>query len=51
MMPPEITILIASSTVMDKEIRSFFGTNSKNPDVGFGVVGRKMLMHSSSVMF
>ena len=51
MMPPEITILIASSTVMESGTRSFFGTNSKKPDVGLGVVGMKMLMHSSSVVF
>ena len=51
MMPPEITILMASSTDMESGIKSFFGTNSKNPEVGLGVVGRKMLMHYSSVMF
>ena len=48
-MPPEITILMASSTVMDNEIKSFFGTNNRNPDVGLGVVGRKTLTVLSSV--
>ena len=50
-MPPEITILIASSTDIESETMSFLGTNNRNPDVGFGVVGKKTLMHSSSVRF
>jgi putative hemolysin len=50
-MPPEITILMASSTVMLSGIMSLLGTNNRKPEVGLGVVGRKMLTTSSSVRF
>ena len=47
-MPPEITSLIPSSIVMSRWIRSFLGTNNRNPEVGLGVVGRNTLTSSSS---
>src|SRR4030067_160439 len=47
--PPEIISLRASSTGMSRMVTSFFGTKSKKPDVGFGVVGRKMLKVSSLI--
>ena len=42
-MPPETTILMPSSTVMPSARISSRGTNSRNPEVGLGVVGRKTL--------
>ena len=47
-MPPEITSLMPSSTVMSRWTRSLRGTNRRKPEVGFGVVGRKTLTNSSS---
>ncbi len=44
--PPDTTILTASSTSISRNTTSFFGQNSKNPDVGFGVVGIKTLTMS-----
>ena len=44
--PAEITNLAASSTDMSKKTISFSGKNSKKPEVGFGVVGKKMLYKS-----
>ena len=39
MIPPETIIFIASSEeILVKEI-SFFGANTRYPEVGFGVVG------------
>jgi hypothetical protein len=47
--PPEITIFMPSSTVIDRMTSSRRGKNRRYPDVGFGVVGRKTLTTSSSV--
>ena len=46
--PPEITIFTASSTFIFIYIKSFFGTNKRNPLVGLGVVGIKTLIKVSS---
>src|SRR4051812_23472620 len=46
--PQEITYLKASSTFMFKKIRSFRLNMAKNPEVGFGVVGIKTAIISSS---
>ncbi len=46
--PAEITALAASSTDMSRMITSCRGTNSRKPEVGFGVVGRKQLRNGSS---
>ena len=48
-MPPEITSLMPSSIDMSRWTRSLRGTNSRKPEVGFGVVGRKTLTSSSPV--
>ena len=48
-MPPETTIFSPSSTVIVSFFTPSFGTNSRKPEVGFGVVGRKMLMESPGV--
>ena len=47
-MPPEITIFTASSTFIFIYIKSFLGTNKRNPLVGLGVVGIKTLIKVSS---
>ncbi len=47
--PAEMTSLAASSTVMSSSRTSDSGTNSKNPEVGLGVVGRKTATWRSSV--
>ena len=47
--PAEITSLAASSTDMSRKIISFSGRNNKNPDVGFGVVGKNILYSSLSL--
>ena len=41
--PAEIISLAACSTLISSIVTSFFGTNSKNPEVGLGVVGRNTL--------
>ena len=43
MTPNEMTILNASSTDISSSIASFSGISIKNPDVGFGVVGTKIV--------
>jgi hypothetical protein len=47
--PPEIRSLKASSTLMLKGIVSSSGNTRKNPEVGFGVVGRKILSISAPI--
>jgi len=49
--PAETTIFTASSTPMSKGIASLRGQNSKNPEVGFGVVGTKTLIKFSDDIF
>ena len=44
--PAETINLEASSKLISRYMRSFFGTISKNPLVGFGVVGTKILINS-----
>ena len=44
--PADMTSFAASSTVISKNIISFSGKNRRNPDVGFGVVGKKILNKS-----
>ena len=44
--PAEITNFAASSTDISKKTISFSGKNSKKPEVGFGVVGKKILCRS-----
>ena len=41
-----MTSFAASSTDISKNIISFSGKNRRNPDVGFGVVGKKILNNS-----
>ena len=38
--PPDITSFIPCSIFIFNFIKSFSGTTNKNPDVGFGVVGK-----------
>ena len=45
--PPEITILTASSTFIFMKIKSFLGKNKRNPLVGLGVVGIKPFINVS----
>ncbi len=47
--PPETTSLSASSTLISRKTSSCLGQNSKNPEVGFGVVGTNTLTVSSRV--
>ena len=49
MMPPDITILIPSSTLIFNGMTSPTGTSSRNPEVGLGVVGRNTLTTWSEV--
>ena len=44
--PPEMINLSASSTEILRGVTSSLGTNNRNPDVGFGVVGTKTLIKS-----
>ena len=44
-MPAETIVLIASSTLTFNFFNSLVGTISKNPEVGFGVVGIKTLVN------
>ena len=48
-MPPETTILMPSSTDISRWRTALRGRNSRKPEVGFGVVGRKMLTDASGV--
>ncbi len=48
--PAEITSLNASSTLISSSNASFLGINTKNPEVGFGVVGTKRLINSSPII-
>ena len=50
-MPPDITIFTPCSTDILSKVQSLRGKKSKNPEVGFGVVGIKTLTISSSEMF
>ena len=50
-MPTEMTIFKPSSTEIANGVTSLRGMNSKNPEVGFGVVGTKMLTKSSPEAF
>jgi hypothetical protein len=47
MIPPEMIIFTASSTEILRRITSFSGTRRKNPEVGFGDVGRKTVIAGS----
>ena len=46
-LPAETINLDASSKVMSRYIKSFFGTIKRNPLVGFGVVGTNTFTISS----
>ena len=48
--PADITSLNASSTLISSSKASFLGINTKNPEVGFGVVGTKRLINSSPII-
>jgi hypothetical protein len=48
-LPPEITIFIPSATLISSVITFSCGTNTKNPLVGFGVVGTNTLTTFSFV--
>ena len=41
--PADTIVLIASSTLTSRYLRSFFGIIKRNPEVGLGVVGIKTL--------
>ena len=43
-MPAETIVLIASSTLTSRYLRSFLGIIKRKPEVGFGVVGIKTLI-------
>ena len=49
--PADTINLDASSKVISRYMRSFFGNINKKPLVGFGVVGTKILTNSSLVFF
>ncbi|CAI8320719.1 MAG: Uncharacterised protein [SAR116 cluster bacterium MED-G04] len=49
--PPETTIFTASSTPISRVIASSLRKNSRNPEVGFGVVGTNTLIRFSDDMF
>ena len=49
--PADIINFAASSTSISNTIVSFWGTNSKKPEVGLGVVGTNMLYKSPELAF
>ena len=48
--PAEITRLNAASTLISSSNASFFGINTKKPEVGLGVVGTKRFIVSSPII-
>ena len=49
--PPEKSVLNASSTLRLESMTSFSVTNTKNPVVGFGVVGINTLINFFSLLY